>query len=388
MPSNYNVFSLENYNIALTFKMLTLYDPAGIPVGTGPNEFIDASYQEVANAVYAALSANADATYMLIIERGFYNPEQIATELTNKLNEVINNAVNTFLNSPSGVAYPIAKHIYNNQYLIPSYRSYLYNRFVVVYNTVNQKLWFGNRSDKFVLTNDVTEKEGSVGYNSNCLRRNQLPDTADWGLPSNLGFARCPAVAITTEEEYELAKAYNPPFIQNNLIYGPYPRFFYGDVRTVGDDGFWLIPDNSCPGSTVYYIEAPYKINLMGQAYIYMEIQGLNCIDETSPYNLSTFTMRTNQTNGVVNSSFAKIALYSTPISQFFDQTAEPYKYFCPPAEKLRRLKIKLRYHNGQPVEFGVFEYSFMLELNLLRAQNLREQNIQKAFDLSQMQTR
>jgi hypothetical protein len=381
MPSNYNVFSLQNYNIVMTFKLSTLYDPSG-------QTFTDASYQLVSEAFYAALSYNQDKNYVVIIEQGFYNPEQMATELTNKFNDVINNTISAFLNSPEGSPYAVAKSIYESDASGSVISKYLYSRFVVVYNTVNQKMWFGNKGDKFILTNDTLEKNALANYNSNCLRRNFLPDTSDWGLPSNLGFSRCPSTAITTEEAFQIGQIYNPPFITDNLIYSPYPRFFYGDVTTIGDSGYWLLPDKSCPGSTVYYIQAPYKINLMGPAYIYMEIEGLNCLDETSPYNISPFTLKTNQTNGVVNSAFAKIALYSAPLSQFYDQFAEPYKYFSPPAERMRRLKIKLRYHDGEPVDFGVFDYSFMLEFNLLRPQNLRAQNIQNSFDLSQMQNK
>jgi hypothetical protein len=386
MPSNYNVFSLENYNIIMTFKLSTLYNPTG-------KTFVDPSYQATSNAFYQALKYNQDKNYVVIIEQGFYNPEQMATELTNKFNDVINNTIDNFLELPEAITligamnYNITKQIYDNRY-IPTNFKYLYNRFIIVYNTVNQKLWFGNRADKFILTNDTLEKEALVNYNSNCLRRNYLPDTADWGLPSNLGFTRCPSTAITTEESYQLGQIYDAPFIADNLIYEPYPRFFYGDVLSIGDKGYWLVPDNSCPNSIVYYIQPPNKINLMGPAYIYMEMEGLNCFDETSPYNLSPFTLKTNQTNGVVNSAFAKIALYSTPVSQFYDQVSEPYKYFSPPAERIRKIKIKLRYHDGESVNFGLFDYSFMLEFNLLRPQNLRGQNIQNSFDLSQIQNK
>lgn len=372
-PSNYNVFSIQNYNIGMTFKFNDLYDPTD-------ETFPDESYGIVSEMFYACLKLNQDRNYTVIIEQGFYNPEQMAVELTNKFNEVINNLIYNFLNSPDGTGYSVAKGIYESNV------KYQYNRFVVVYNNVNQKIWFGNRADRFTLTNSELEKNLMDNYNLNCVRRNYLPDTTAWGLPSNLGFSRCDSTAITTEEAYEIGKMYNPPFVADNLIYGPYPRFYYGDVLTPGDNGYWVLPDQSCPNSTVYYIQAPYKINLMGPAYIYMEIEGLNCVDETSPYNISPFTLKTNQTNGVVNSSFAKISLYSTPITEIYDKISEPYKYFSPPAERLRKLKIKLRYHNGEPVNFGVFEYSFTLQLNLLRPQNLRSQNIQSASDLGQMQ--
>jgi len=47
-------------------------------------------------------------------------------------------------------------------------------------------------------------------------------------------------------------------------------------------------------------------------------------------------------------------------------------KIFNPPAERIRRLKIKIRYHNGLLVDFGKFNYSFMLEFTILRPQNIR----------------
>ena len=119
------------------------------------------------------------------------------------------------------------------------------------------------------------------------------------------------------------------------------------------------------PTAQVHFLDASYKINLFGVSYIYMEVDGLNCIDETSPFNISNFTLTTNKTNGVVNSAFAKIAVPTTPMSQWFDKIAQPYKLYLPPAERIRKLKIKLRYHNGQLVNFGVFNYSFTLEFTL-----------------------
>jgi hypothetical protein len=110
----------------------------------------------------------------------------------------------------------------------------------------------------------------------------------------------------------------------------------------------------------------------MGPAYMYMEIEEQNCIDETQPYNVSNFTIKTNSTNGTANSSFAKIAIPTTPISQWFDRDSLPYKFYYPPADRIRRLYIKLRYHNGQPVDFGIFNYSFTIEFTLQLPQILR----------------
>jgi hypothetical protein len=106
-----------------------------------------------------------------------------------------------------------------------------------------------------------------------------------------------------------------------------------------------------------------------------MEIEGQNCIDETSPYNISQYTVKTHTTNGVVNAAFAKMAVPTTPISQWFDRDSLPYKYYYPPAERMRRFKIKIRYHNGRVVNFGVFNFSFVLEFTLQMPQLLRTSN-------------
>ena len=124
----------------------------------------------------------------------------------------------------------------------------------------------------------------------------------------------------------------------------------------------------------------------MGPAYIYMEIEGWNFIDETTPYNLNLYTTTHNQNNGIVNSAFAKIPVPTTPISQWFDNDMGPYKYWNPPAASISKIKVKFRYHNNTIVEFGQFEYSFMLELNVLNPQQERSYSIVNAFDLSQQQ--
>lgn len=326
-PANYSTFSPLSSNITMTFKINNPYNP-------GEHELSD----PLQNAIFSALYNYKDSNYKIIIEEGFYNPDQMSIELTNKFNE--------------SVSIIIKQYLTNNGYtdLLNEFNTIGgYNQFVIVYNNVNQKLWFGNKSSGFILTNSTAIIRDYLTDTTKCVIP-QLPDFSSWGLPGYLGLDRCDTPSTSVVD-----------FV---------PRFYYGDVFP-GDNGYWLTPD--LPTAQVHFLDATYKINLFGVSHIYMEIGGLNCIDETSPFNISTFTLTTNKTNGVVNSAFAKIAVPTTPMSQWFDRDSHPYKLYLPPAERIRKLKIKLRYHNGQLVNFGVFNYSFTLEFVLYSSQQLRE---------------
>jgi hypothetical protein len=352
----------------MTFKFNRLYNP-------GEHSFSD----KLTEAIFAALYYNAETEYVTNIEAGFYNPTQMATELTNRFNYTVTEVISNFLNDPSlwnGNDYSEAKILFEN--------SQGYDRFQIVFNSVSLKLWFGNTADQFTLTNSSSSYYTKAIVTANCLRRNQLPEFSNWGLPAFLGFTRCDATSYSVEEYLELIPE-GPENVDFNPT-GTVPRFFYGDaVPGSGDNGYWLIP--TLPGATVTFIEPPFKINFMGPAYMYMEIDGWNCIDETSPYNLSLYTLQNNQTNGVVNSSFAKIAVPTTPVSQWYDMDPNgPYKYWNPPAERISKIKVKLRYHNGVIVEMGLFDYSFTIELNILKPQPDRSYNIISANGLGQLQ--
>jgi hypothetical protein len=188
-----------------------------------------------------------------------------------------------------------------------------------------------------------------------------LPDDTLLGLPTYLGLSAC---NLNSK-------------VVNSLLE---TRFYYGDVLTSGDDGYWLLLNSTLTGSTTSYIKAPYKLNNMGPSYFYIEIDSLNYIDETEPFNVSKETRTTNLTNGIVNSSFAKIAISSTPLSQYYDNCMDSYKYFNPPAERIRRLKIKLRYHNGMLVNFDTFPYSFTLEFTLFKPQIMRGMKLTSSY--------
>jgi hypothetical protein len=358
-PANYNTFSILNSNISMTFKINNPYNP-------NDHGVVDILLLKT----YEFLFLHKDIDFGILIEQGFYNPDQMVIELTNKFNASVTNnlyvyfteqIVNPALTPPEKAEYLAARNDLIN--------TGGYKNFVIVYNNVSQKIWFGNVCDSFILTNTTQFKRQNIVSNFICAVKEQAPDFSEWGLPGNLGLSRCDTESVNglTLENFTESAFYNGTIV---------PRFYFGDV-VLGDNGFWLVPQSTYPGSIVNWIEADYKINLMGPAYIYMEIAGQNCIDETQPYNVSDFTIKTNSTNGIVNSSFAKIPVPTTPISQWFDRDALPYKFYYPPAERMRKLSIKLRYHNGLPVNFGVFNYSFDIEFTLQLPQILRNSNSQ-----------
>lgn len=360
-PANYSVFSSDNANNFLIFKFVKLYNP-------GEVSFSD----PLSEAIFAALYVNLANTFVCTIEPGFYNPQQMATELTNKMNEIITVYLKNFFANPTNTQY---------NYAAPLFVSY--NRFKVVYNEVSQNLWFGNNADQFVLLNSSVlyiQRKIITDRQCNAFNADEYPNFTVFGLPTLLGFIRADAPALSAAQY--IGRAGDTTNISAN---GFVPRFYYGDVTTTGDDGYWIKP--ILPGAVVYYLQAPFKINFIGPSYIYMEIEGFNCIDETIPFNPSVYENHNSGTNGVVNSAFAKLAIPTTPISQWFDASdGGPYKYFNPPAERIRKLKIKFRYHNNLLVNFNSFEISFMLEFCFLRPQNERGYNIREAFSLYQVQ--
>ena len=351
-PSNYNTFSQLNSNVEMFFQINEPYDPSLYDVSNN----LDIQ-------IYNALDAykqddNTKKYFKIVIEEGFYTPTQMVTELTHKFNySVTNYLIEYFTEQLPDASY--------NDALIELKSQCGYHRFSIVYNNVSQKIWFGNICDQFIMENDVQAVKNALSSDIFCGPKAQLPDFSNFGLPGFLGLGRYKQTSVNNFHD-----AGNPyGSLYNGIVV---PRFYYGDVNP-GDNGFWLLPETDLSGSTVYWVESLFKINLMGEAYIYMEIDRQNCLDETSPFNVSSYTLTTNNTNGAVNSAFAKLGVPSTPISQFFDKESLPYKFYYPPAEKLRKFKFKFRYHNGKLANFGTFNFSFVLEFVIQLPQILRK---------------
>jgi hypothetical protein len=327
-PSNYNTFSKENKNVEMTFKISVPYNPV-----------INGNTDPLVNAIYQGLTANANNNYLVILPDGFYNPNQLTITLTTLFNLSVSGYLLEYLNE----FYPS---------LAPQFESNGgYKQFVITYNVVTQKIWFGNRCDVFILTNS-TQIVNNFGSNVGCVDPQTLPNT-NYGLPLNLGL---PLSNLTSESQSDL------------------PNFYYDS--TSPDGGNWVTPDPSLNGCQVSVLPAPDKINILGNSYIYMDAPEFNCIDETSPFNISNYTLHSNVTNGRVNSAFAKISVPVTPLSQWYDADRTAYKLYNPPAERIRKFAFKLRYHDGTLVNFGKFPYSFTLEFTMYVPQQSKKYNL------------
>jgi hypothetical protein len=57
----------------------------------------------------------------------------------------------------------------------------------------------------------------------------------------------------------------------------------------------------------------------------------------------------------------------------YVDTEPGTYKWFYPPAERIRKLKIKLRNHDGTIIDIGDKSFSLLFEFVILLPQQLRK---------------
>jgi hypothetical protein len=339
-PIYYDVFTVEARNITMTFQISNPYNPAS-------------SVLEI--AILEALNANKDNNYEIIIQEGTYTGPQLATELTNKFNEAVSNYIIQYFTD----------HGYAG--LIPSFTGY--TGFVIYFNAVAQTMAFGNRSDQFILTNSTqVPLSFPLSANSACapcppnvreivnkyprnyqdnfctpINKSIQPNFFEYGLPAYVGLQRCDQESIGVAEY----------------------KFYY-------ENTVWLTPLYA--GHDVYVVEGQNKVVLNMPTHFYLDLEGLNYIDETSPFNVSRFTLTTNESNGTVNSAFAFV--FAGPSYNSWTDKSQTYKFFIPPAERIRRLKIKCRYHDGRLVQFKGLPFTILLEFTLFSPQQVRKQKM------------
>ena len=181
--------------------------------------------------------------------------------------------------------------------------------FDISYDSVTRKFTFTNSSNQFIFRFDLPN-------DYNCDKDNYKTDVyaqhSNWGLGYILGYDK---------------KKYTS---SSNTIVSPNPC----DLE-----------DNKC---------------------IYIELEKYNKCDEIKPFLYYSYN---NANSGIVNSAFAKIPIYPFQDNKGLvnDGYLENISYYQPPIDKIAKLKLKFRYHNGMLVDFHNFNVSLSLEINQIR---------------------
>jgi len=201
----------------------------------------------------------------------------------------------------------------------------LYMGFSVVYNEIAQKFLFLNSLDVFELHFLNSLFEGAYYDNY-----------AAWGLGYNLGFQKNCYTAINTTTSWH-----------------------WKGTRYTG----WTI-------------ETENTADLFGDTQVYMEVHLFNSMDEIMPYTERSNSLYNSKQGGKHNSAFAKIPIEGRHCHNgdsmghsFNNRYALITNVFWsePPLERIQKLKFKFRFHDGRLVDFGTAEFSFTIELTLVR---------------------
>jgi hypothetical protein len=196
----------------------------------------------------------------------------------------------------------------------------IHTTFDVCYNPINRKytfLYTQNNRPEFHFRFDLPN-------NYNCIKDNYKTDVyaqhSNWGLGYILGF--------------------------DKIKYTSY--------------------DISHNAHTHQELIAPNPCDLEDNKCIYIELEKYNKCDEIKPFLYYNYN---NANSGIVNSAFAKIPIYPFQDNKGLvnDGYFENISYYQPPIDKIAKLKLKFRYHNGMLVDFHNFNVSLSLEINQIR---------------------
>lgn len=312
LPINYYTFTNEYQNTKFNFSII-------------PGD------SDISNVYYNVLNDLSNTKYSIEITNGFYEPVELERELLCKMNGSVTTGI---------------KDICSN--FFDSIQDAEYSKFNVHYNKITQKLEFGNRQDNFVLNFNDKITYNLTNYNQPIVWEQYIK----WGLPSYLGF----------DKKIYHAKGDSEP------IYFDYLGSNTHWLNTPWLNTPWLQKDINA--SNLYHLTAPNIINITGEKTIYMEIDNYNSYDELIPYY--NFNIKNN-------SAFAKIPVSNLPHGNLFDSKngfLNNIVIFDPPQEKIQKLKVRFRYHDGRLVDFNNNTFDFSIEFNTLKKELRRISNI------------
>jgi hypothetical protein len=307
--NHFEIILPETINNVQSLRLVEIALPASFY--TFSNQYQNTKFQFTLNSA-------PNTPIKIEIQEGFYTPEELALELTNKMNKA------------AGVT-----------------------TFNVHYDSVSQKMWIGNTTTSFKL--DFSTKMTYDFSLNQCHEQYEQFNVWDqytkWGLPSYLGFDK---VSYSSSQ-----------LLSNKTFdYLPLPNT-------------WT---NASNVAILHYVEAPNNLNIMGDKCIYMEVDKYNSMDELYPYTKSTNNMYDNSGySGKVNSAFAKIPITSPYDKMVFDSRTlflQNITHYEPPIERISKLKFTFRFHDGRLVDFQDCPFDFTLEFNSLKNEIARSYNV------------
>ena len=272
--------------------------------------------------------------------------------------------------------------IYSSEYLASMKQRFFdlggYDKFKIVIDEVTTRFNIGNLVDNFEI---ITDKENyytveilnlirEIGrgalstYQSKLDTSQFMPkstgycddvifytDDLKWGLPIYLGLE---GFEISEEFKYDTGE-----FRETNGI--SLPTYDYYDKSSPKYQPFKRLPGGFKEAS-IFLLVPTYQLDVKGEPYFFMDLDKLNCIDEVAPYKETEFSIMNNVSTGNPNSAFAKLPL-SILDDVAYSGSQATTKTYNPPLDRLRKLSIRLRFHNGRPVNFGVQPFSFVLQI-------------------------
>jgi hypothetical protein len=231
--------------------------------------------------------------------------------------------------------------------------------FVCEYNEVENKLYFGVKDGSFSFHFDHTHTYTGCQSNKSFFARK-----THWGLGFYLGFKE----KKTYYSSGVIVKKYD--------VSGVY---FQHKIEP------WLPIPTSATNTQLHVIEADTDINLFGDDAFYIEFDRYNTIDELDPFTTNTNSSYNNSQSFKQNGSFAKIPVPHIPFGKEASlRKTVNISHYNPPISNLKKLKCKIRYHDGRLVEFKNNQYSFSLEFLMVKDQPSSNQiiNVPKLWDL------
>jgi hypothetical protein len=248
-----------------------------------------------------------------------------------------------------------------------------YEYFKLFYDQVQKRGVFGNSISSFEVVLDFAKyyavdalNVGNIRYTSSatssCIptcnsSRATHTNYVNWGLPVYMGFS-----GKETMVEYP---AKTPP-----------PTFYYYDKTTEPEmytpfqyettDGFRYL--------SIFLLTPCNQMNIEGDVYYYMELDGLNMIDELIPYKNDAYAVTNGTTTGIINSLFAK-RMILTDRSDRCNVGQGEEKTFTPALRRMNKVSVRIRYHDGREPNFGSTPFDITLKLVCQKNQITRSAN-------------